>query len=87
MRVYDLQQKEVINICSGDRLGQVSDIIFEERSGKITDIIVPGPCKVLGFFGRDHEYVIPYHCIRQIGCDVILVEVDVEKCFRKCDWC
>ena len=87
MRFCELSQKEVINICTGNCLGQVSDIIFEERNGRITDLVVPGPCKVFGMFGRDHEYIIPYHCVKQIGCDVVLVEIDEEKCFRKCDWC
>lgn len=86
MRLCELQQKEVINICSGNRLGEVDDIIFEEKSGQIVSLIVPGPCKVMGMFGRDHEYVIPYRCIKQIGKDVILVEIDEEKCFRKCNW-
>lgn len=85
MRICDMREKEVINICDGERLGQVTDVIFEESTGCITDIIVPGPCKIWGLFGRDNEYVIPYRCITQIGSDVILVQVELEKCVRKCD--
>ncbi len=85
MRICDMREKEVINICDGERLGQVTDVIFEESTGCITDIIVPGPCRIWGLFGRDNEYVIPYRCITQIGSDVILVQVELEKCVRKCD--
>jgi sporulation protein YlmC with PRC-barrel domain len=49
-------------------------------------LIIPGPCKVLGILGRDHEYVIPYQQVQRIGADVILVEVEREKCLRKCQW-
>lgn len=86
MRVYDMRQKEVINICDGERIGEVCDICFEAESGCITDLIVPGPCRICGLFGRDHEYIIPYRCIIQIGSDVILVKVDLEKCLRKCEF-
>ena len=85
MRIYDMREKEVINICDGERLGQVTDVFFEESTGCITDIIVPGPCKIWGLFGRENEYVIPYRCITQIGSDVILVQVELEKCMRNCD--
>ena len=86
MRIFDMRQKEVINICDGERIGQVNDILFNADNGCITDIIVPGPCKIWGLLGRDQEYIIPYRCIRQIGSDVILVEIELEKCLRKCDF-
>ena len=36
--------------------------------------MVPGPCRFLGLFGRDSDYIIPWGCIRRIGEDIILVE-------------
>ena len=33
--------------------------------------------------GRDAEYLIGWKCIRQIGADIILVDVDLEKCMQK----
>jgi YlmC/YmxH family sporulation protein len=82
----ELREKEVINICDGEKLGNVCDIDFEVKTGRIRDLIIPGPCKVLGILGRDHEYVIPYQQVQRIGADVILVEVEREKCLRKCQW-
>lgn len=84
MRMCDLKEKEVINCRDGERLGYVCDIEFDINTGVITHLIIPGPCKIWGILGRDHEYVISFCCIKQIGTDVILVDVDTEKCLEKC---
>ena len=86
MRICELREKEVINICDGEKLGNVCDIEFEERTGKIIALIIPGPCKILGIIGRDQEYIIPYECVQRIGADVVIVEVEREKCLKKCKW-
>lgn len=86
MRICELREKEVINICDGEKLGNVCDIEFEEKTGKIIALIIPGPCKILGIIGRDQEYIIPYECVQRIGADVVLVEVERDKCLKKCKW-
>ena len=67
--------KEVINICDGSRLGYVNDLELDTDCGKVPAIIIPGPCRFFGLFGRDHDYVVPWCCIRRIGEDIILVDV------------
>ncbi|MCI8750742.1 MAG: YlmC/YmxH family sporulation protein [Lachnospiraceae bacterium] len=84
MRVCELREKEVINVCDGEKLGNVCDVDFDVKTGRICSLIIPGPCKVFGILGRDHEYIIPYECVKRIGTDVILVEVEMEKCLQKC---
>ena len=84
MRFCELKQKEVINVCTCRCLGCVSDIIFEECKGEIIALIVPGPGKICSFLGRDTEFIIPWKCIKQIGADIILVEIDEEKALAKC---
>lgn len=84
MRLSELSLKEVINICDGQKLGYIQDICFDPANGCIRQVIIPGPCKIWGIMGRDHEYVIDFKCIRQIGTDVVLVEIDREKCYQKC---
>ena len=86
MRMSELREKEVINICDGERLGNVCDVEFEIKTGRICNLIIPGPCKVLGILGRDQEYIISYEQIQRIGTDVILVEAEREKCLKKCQW-
>lgn len=78
MKMCDLRQKEVINECDCKRLGFVADLEFDICTGCIEAIIVPGPCKVFGVFGRDTEYVIPFNCIKQIGPDIILVQYAIK---------
>lgn len=79
MRLCSFKDKQVINLCDCRVLGCVSDIIFNECTGKITDIIVPGPARVCGIFGRDAEYIIPWCNICQIGPDIILVKLTAEQ--------
>ena len=86
MRMSELREKEVINICDGERLGNVCDVDFEIKTGRICNLIIPGPCKVLGILGRDQEYIISYEQIQRIGTDVIRVEAEREKCLKKCQW-
>ena len=85
MRICDLRHKEVINCRDGERLGFVCDIEFDICTGCVISLIVPGPCKIWGIIGRDHEFVIPWKCIRQIGSDIILVDVEPERILVKCE--
>lgn len=75
MRIWDLKQKEVINVKDCRRLGYVGDVDFDICTGCLLAIIVPGPGCVWGFLGREKEYIIPFCNICQIGDDVILVEL------------
>ncbi len=76
MRICDLRQKEVINIMDCRRLGYVCDIEFDCRNGYITELIVPGTGKICGLFGRDTEFRIPFCKVKQIGSDIILVDIE-----------
>lgn len=78
-RFTELHCKEVICVCTGQRLGFISDARIELPEGRIAAIIVPGPCRMFGF-GRRDDYVIPWHCIRRIGSDIVLVDVKPEEC-------
>ena len=75
-----LQCKEVICVGDGRRLGYISDVRVEVPDGLIVAIIVPGPCRFFGFFGRNDDFVIPWSCIRRIGPDIVLVDVKPEDC-------
>ena len=78
-RMYDLRQKEIVNINDGARYGFVSDMDINTEEGKILALIVPGPGRVLGVFGRDSEYKIPWNSINKIGDDIILVDCSTEN--------
>ena len=84
-RFTSLKCKEVVNVCDGCRLGFVADVEVDVKCGQVVAIIVPGPGKALGLFGRTEDFVIPWACIRQIGDDIILIEGDLERfrCARR----
>lgn len=85
MRICDLRQKEVINVCTCRSLGCPIDVDIDPESGCVLTLVVPGPGKLCSFLGRDSEFVIPWKCIKQIGADIILVEINEDDCKRKCE--
>ncbi len=79
-RITELQCKEVICVSNGQRLGFISDVEVEVPEGCIRAIIVPGPCRFLGVLGRNDDFCIPWNCIKRIGPDIVLVDVDPGCC-------
>lgn len=73
-RFSDLRCKEVINICDGCRLGFVGDMECRLPEGELGALIVPGPCRFFGLFGRGEDYYIPWDCVKQVGDDIILID-------------
>ena len=82
-RAGELRQKEVININDAARLGYVSDVEVSLNKGEIEAIVVPGKMKLFNF-GKNDDLVITWDKIRQIGEDVILVDVPcLNQCMKK----
>ena len=84
MLLCELQEKDVINVCTAKCLGRVMDLEFDEKAGCICTLIVPSPGKFCGCFFHKCEYWIPWRCVCSIGCDLILVEVcekDVKRMY------
>ena len=69
-----LRRKEVINLCDGCRLGCVGDVEVTVPEGSVKALIVFGPCRFFGLFGRGEDYYIPWECIQRIGDDIILID-------------
>ncbi len=85
VRICDLKTKEVINECTCKRLGCVCDLEIDICTGCILNIIVPGPARFCGAFGRDMEFIIPFKCIKCIGDDIIIVNIDEKNVLHKCE--
>lgn len=73
VRISEFQIKDVVNVADGKKLGNISDIEINLISGKIDAIVISGTGKLLGFFGKDEDVIIPWKNIIKIGEDVILV--------------
>ena len=72
MRLSDLQNKDVVDIKTGDRIGNVIDVEISNDTGCITKLIIYDK---KGFFSmmRTDEISISWDQIKKIGKDVILI--------------
>lgn len=75
VKISDLRMREVINVMNGKRLGLIKDIEIDLEAGRIKSVVLPGNGKVLGFFGKNDDVVVPWQKIKKLGMDVILVEL------------
>lgn len=76
MLFSELRCKEVINIRDCRKLGRVHDMEFNPCTGCIEKIIIPSACgKFAGIFPTEPDFIICFKDIKQIGPDIILVDV------------
>ena len=85
MRLSEMQEKEVINLCDCKRLGTIGDLVFDDCTGCISALVVPLSGKFCGIFGHESELVIPFECVKKIGPDIIMVEICEEKFMKSCN--
>lgn len=83
MRFSDFCEKEVVNINDCKCLGTVRDLDIDIECGKVLALIVPGPGKYWGLFGKDCEFCIPWDSVVKIGPDIILVNFDEKEMKHK----
>ena len=74
-----LRRKEVINLCDGCRLGCVGDVEVQIPEGTVKALIVFGPCRFFGLFGRGEDFYIPWECVQKFGDDIILVDKPFQR--------
>ena len=74
MTVYELCERDVVNVTTGQNLGKVDDISFEPETASITGVILYGRLKLFGLLGREEDRYIPWDRVRRVGEDIILVE-------------
>lgn len=74
MRLCELKEKDVINLCTCKKIGCVVDLEFDKKSCHVTALVISSGVRFFNLFCND-ELVIPLKNIRQIGPDVILVDL------------
>ena len=76
MKASELRQKEVINIKTGKRLGNIIDYDIDLRSGRITGGSVPVQGKFSILSKNDQDIFVAWEKIKKIGDDVVLIETE-----------
>ena len=74
MRLSDLQNKDVINMTDGKKIGNIIDISMEPN-GKMNALIVEKSKFFISMFTNKDEVEIRWDQIEKIGEDVILVKM------------
>lgn len=73
MRLSEIQNKDVININTGMKIGNIIDVKVNSETGKIESLILEKR-KFSSIFSSNDEIEIYWNQINKIGEDVILVE-------------
>ena len=74
----ELSDKDVINLCTGEKLGKICDMEINAKDSSVISIVIPGQGGILSF-GKATEIVIPWCKIECIGEDAILVKLNAEE--------
>ena len=74
----ELRYKEVISITDGSRYGYIGDITFDLEEGRVRELIVPGPRRFFGLFGRKESSVFRWESVKRFGEETVLVEGEPE---------
>lgn len=74
-----LRTKDVVNICDGKNLGNITDLIFDSCCGRILGIVVPCNKGFFNIFKTNNDIFIPYNRICKIGKDIILVDIIMQQ--------
>ena len=80
MKLSKLGGKEIVNLNDGGRLGILaeSDLLIDDRNGKIKALLVPDYKSQFSIFYDKNYLEIPWECVKKIGNDMIIIELDDE---------
>lgn len=78
-----LRELEVVNVCTGEKLGYPTDFEFSSDDARLCALVIPKDQGFLGF-GKQTDYVIPWCKIECIGEDTILVKLSAPELSSCC---
>lgn len=73
LRLSDLQNKDVVDIKTGEKIGNVIDIVISSETGNILKMIIYDNKGFIRMLRGNDEMSISWNQIKKIGTDVILV--------------
>lgn len=74
MRLSDLQNKDVVNVMDGKKVGNIIDVNID-MEGKLDSLIVEKTKFFISMFSTANEIEVRWAQIEKIGEDVILVKI------------
>ena len=74
MRLSDLQEKDIVNINDGRKIGKIIDAEIDEN-GKILYLLIEEIKGLRKFITKDYATSITFTQIKKIGSDVILIDL------------
>ena len=74
MRLSDLQNKDIVNIEDGKKIGTIIDVVID-KEGNMESLIVQKSKWITNIFSTKDEMEVKWKQIEKIGEDVILVSM------------
>ena len=59
MTLRDLSAKDVIQLKTGENLGRIDDVVFDEHDGRLQSVILRGRAHCFGLLGCDDDLILP----------------------------
>ena len=75
MRLSELAKKDVININDGSKIGNITDILIDDK-GYVLSLVVDKSNFSFSSFTAKDEMLIDFNNIEKIGEDVIIVKIE-----------
>jgi len=75
MHLSELQEKDIINLNDGKKMGKIIDVVLE--NGKIFNFIIEPKRTFFSFLRKSEEIFVKWEDISKIGTDVILVKYKI----------
>lgn len=75
MRAGELQEKDVVNVVDGRKLGSIGDLEIDLETGLVKALVIPPEGKFFGLFAKGDEVIVWWEQIVKIGSDVVLVDL------------
>lgn len=76
MHLSELQNKDIVDVNSGTKIGNIIDVEID-KDGNMLSLIIQ-KSKFLNMFSSKAEFEIKWKSIQKIGEDVILVDMNIK---------
>ena len=71
MRLSELQNKDIVNVNNGSKIGKIIDVLI--NTGGNMEALIVQKNKIINVFNNSNEFEVKWSQIKKIGEDVILV--------------